>query len=104
MANLLGGLRLDETFTRTITGGTETILADALKSVVALSDGSGTVQTEYTYGPFGSITASETSSSSSLQFTGRDYDDTSLYYYRARYYKPEVGRFITEDPIEFAGG
>jgi RHS repeat-associated protein len=28
----------------------------------------------------------------------------SLYYMRARYYDPRVGRFISEDPIGFAGG
>jgi len=28
---------------------------------------------------------------------------TSLYYYRARYYDPNIGRFISEDPIRFAG-
>ena len=38
-------------------------------------------------------------------FTGREYDsETGLYYYRARYYDPTAGRFISEDPIGFAGG
>ncbi|MBI1912831.1 MAG: RHS repeat-associated core domain-containing protein, partial [Deltaproteobacteria bacterium] len=38
-------------------------------------------------------------------FTGREYDsETGLYYYRARYYDPEAGRFIGKDPIGFAGG
>jgi hypothetical protein len=27
-----------------------------------------------------------------------------LYYYRARYYDPKIGRFISEDPISFLGG
>lgn len=31
-------------------------------------------------------------------------DKTGLYYYRARYYEPKFGRFISEDPIRFAGG
>jgi len=38
-------------------------------------------------------------------FTGREFDsDTGLYYYRARYYDPKVGRFVTRDPIGFKGG
>jgi hypothetical protein len=30
--------------------------------------------------------------------------ETNLYYYRARYYDPFVGRFSSEDPIKFRGG
>ena len=30
--------------------------------------------------------------------------ETSLYYYRARYYDPTTGRFIREDPVSFMGG
>jgi RHS repeat-associated protein len=38
-------------------------------------------------------------------FTGREWDpETGFYYYRARYYDPKVGRFISEDPIGLAGG
>jgi RHS repeat-associated protein len=37
--------------------------------------------------------------------TGREWDsETGLYYYRARYYDPKIGRFISKDPIGFAGG
>jgi hypothetical protein len=31
-------------------------------------------------------------------------EGNGLFYMRARYYDPEVGRFITKDPIGFAGG
>ena len=32
-------------------------------------------------------------------YTGREYDEeTGLYYYRARYYSPSIGRFLQEDP------
>ena len=30
--------------------------------------------------------------------------ETGMYFYRARYYDPKVGRFVTKDPIGFAGG
>jgi RHS repeat-associated protein len=30
--------------------------------------------------------------------------ETDLHYYRARYYDPIVGRFLSEDPIRFSGG
>jgi RHS repeat-associated protein len=36
--------------------------------------------------------------------SGRESDSTGLYYYRARYYYPVVQRFLSEDPIGFAGG
>jgi RHS repeat-associated protein len=38
-------------------------------------------------------------------FTGREWDaETGLYYYRARYYDPRLGRFISQDPIGLVGG
>jgi RHS repeat-associated protein len=41
----------------------------------------------------------------SFRYTGREFDtETGLYYYRARYYDPEMGRFLSEDPIRFGAG
>jgi RHS repeat-associated protein len=38
-------------------------------------------------------------------YTGREPDTaTGLIYYRARWYDPRIGRFISEDPIGFAAG
>ena len=55
------------------------------------------------YDSFGRPTNS--SFSSRYQFTGREYDSfTGLQYSRARFYDPQIGRFISEDPIGFAGG
>ena len=103
-ANILPGLGVDEWVTRTDSAGTRHFLTDILGSTVALADGSGAVQTEYTYEPFGKTTASGTSSVNGFQFTGREIDGTGLSYYRARYYDPERQRFASEDPIGFDGG
>src|SRR5206468_7989624 len=35
---------------------------------------------------------------------GRENDGTGVYYYGARYYHPQLQRFISEDPIGFLGG
>ncbi|MGH9995284.1 MAG: RHS repeat-associated core domain-containing protein, partial [Nitrososphaeraceae archaeon] len=57
-------------------------------------------QTTYTFEAFGK-TAITGTSTSVLQYTGRENDRTGLYYYRARYYAPLLSRFISEDPIRF---
>jgi len=103
-ANLVTGLGVDETLMRTDAGGTGTLLIDALGSALALADASGTVQTQYTFDPFGATTSSGASSSNPFQFTGRENDGSGLYFYRARFYGPAVQRFVSEDPIEFLGG
>ncbi len=103
-ANLLTGLDIDEFFTRTDGVGVRALLSDALGSTVALGDGTGTLQTQYTYEPFGFVSQTGAASTSSYKFTGREDDGTGLMYYRARYYQPRLQRFISEDPIGFGGG
>jgi RHS repeat-associated protein len=103
-ANLLTGLGPDETFTRALSGGTSTLLADALGSTVALANGSGTIQTEYAYQPFGAPATTGTSNTNSQQFTGREDDGTGLVFYHARYLNPATSRFISEDPLDFDDG
>jgi len=41
---------------------------------------------------------------SPFHFTGRENDGTGLYYYRARYYDPTQGRFVSDDPIGLTPG
>jgi RHS repeat-associated protein len=102
-ANLLMG-GIDETFMRTDAGGASTLLADALGTTLALADTSGTVQTQYTFDPFGGTTMSGAPSTNSAQFVGRESDATGLYAYRTRYYSPALLRFIAEDPAGLVGG
>ena len=84
----------------TVTGGTPTyLLADHLGSIVQATDASAAVTLTRRYDPYGKLLAGD--STAGYAFTGREWDpETSLYYYRARYYDPVVGRFISEDPIE----
>ncbi len=78
--------------------------ADALGSVVALSDTSGSLAETYAYSPFGKPDNTSTLGNPYL-FTGRRIDaESGLYYYRARHYDPEDGRFVQPDPIGFEGG
>lgn len=105
LANMLTGLGRDDFFTRTDVGAgaTSSFLTDPLGSVLALADSAGTIQTEYTYEPFGRSTVTGASNTNPFQYTGRENDGTGLYYYRARYYQPGLQRFISEDPILSAG-
>ena len=53
-ANLLTGLNIDEFFTRTASGTTSTLLADALGSKIGLGTANGgPIATRHTYEPFG---------------------------------------------------
>lgn len=79
---------------------------DALGSVNFVTDQNGTAVAEYSYDSFGTPTKTRLGSQPQpFSYTGREYDtDAALYYYRARYYDPTVGRFIQKDPIGLAGG
>jgi len=102
-ANLLTG-GVDEYFQRTDLAGARSFLTDALGSTLALSDSTGTLQTQYTFEPFGNTSTTGAATTNSFAYAGRELDATGLYFYRARYYSPTLQRFISEDPIGFSGG
>jgi RHS repeat-associated protein len=101
--NRLTGLGLDVNFARTRNGVTESYLSDALGSTLELRDAAQNQTVEYSYDPYGGTTSSA-ASTNGIKYTGREQDLEDLYYYRNRYYKPSVGRFVSEDPIGLAGG
>jgi RHS repeat-associated protein len=84
---------------------------DGLGSVVALSDENSDIVERYEYDVFGEPTIwdadMQTSYSQSQYdnpylFTARRLDsETGLYYYRARMYNPQIGRFLQTDPIGY---
>ncbi len=88
------------------TGTTLWALPDHLGSVRDVVDDSGVTQNHIVYDAFGNI-ISQTNSSVIFKFgyTGREFDaESGLQYNRARYIDTFTGRFISEDPIGFAGG
>src|SRR6185503_16194443 len=95
---------LDEIFARTDSSGAWSPLRDGLGSSLSLTDATGMTQTDYAYGAFGRSASSGSGNNNSAQYTGRENDLTGLQYNRARYYSSTLHRFISEDPIGFAGG
>jgi len=78
--------------------------ADGLGSIIALSDKAGKVVQAYEYDSFGNLKDQMNRVKQPYTYTGREWDkETGLYYYRARYYDPMEGRFISKDPIGFKG-
>ena len=82
---------------------------DALGSVVALSKfdsgaGYASFVEKYSYSAFGETTVTLNGSTGNpYRFTGREYEpETGLYYYRARFYNPTIGRFLQTDPIGYS--
>ena len=80
---------------------------DGLGSTIAITDSSGNVVNKYSYDEYGKVLNQEEAIPNPFKYVGRfgvmD-EGNGLLYMRARFYDPEVGRFISKDPIGFAGG
>lgn len=88
---------------------------DALGNVRQLTDVNGIVQESYDYDPYGNVTIYNssltdiTSSGSGIKnpymYAGRRLDEESgVYHYRNRQYKPMIGRFLQRDPLGYVDG
>ncbi len=67
--------------------------------VVSLTNSSGQVVNTYTYDPYGNILSANETVENPYRYAGYRYDsETGLYYLQARYYKPDIYRFLTKDP------
>lgn len=80
---------------------------NAIGSTVAVTNQFQDVVNKYAYDPFGNVVNQSETMPQPFKFVGQYgvmTEPNGFYYMRARYYDPNVGRFISEDPIGFEGG
>ena len=78
------------------------LYGDERGSITAAANASGALLAAYTYGPFGEPNVL---TGVALRYTGQRLDpESGLSYYRARWYSPYMGRFLSPDPIGLDGG
>lgn len=102
--SLLTGLAVDELIASYKQGSQRVMLSDALGSILAETRPDGSTATSLAYSAYGETGSSGEAPSSSTAYTGREQDAANLYYYRARFYDPQLKRFLAEDPILLQGG
>ena len=81
---------------------------------MAIRDGAGAIVESYEYDAWGNVLAvrdgsgnplSESAFGNRFLFQGREYSwATGQYNFRARWYDPETGRWLSNDPIGISGG
>ena len=74
--------------------------SDIRGSTVALTEATGTVTGRVEYGPFGEISSQSGDTASPFLYVGQagvETDSNGLNYMRARYYNPQVRRFLQQD-------
>jgi len=78
---------------------------DGLGSITQMTDVSANTTGTYRYNSFGEIISQTGNLNQPFAFTATEFDpESGLYYYRARYYDPRAGRFLTKDPVGLASG
>lgn len=78
---------------------------DEQGNVIGLISQTGYVAATHDYTPFGEDYGGGSGVVNPYRFKGREWDaEAGLYFMRARYYEPKLGRFMSEDPVGLRGG
>ena len=88
------------------------ICQDGISSVLSVSDEGGNILQRYRYSAFGEQQVLDANFNPVAEaplipfaYTGREWEpEVGMYFYRARFYDPVLGRFISRDPIGLSGG
>lgn len=120
LATYTYGNYIDEVLTMDRGGQTYYYQHNAMWSVVAVTDSSANVVERYRYGAYGKVFITDGAGNpvpknswgtphsaigNPWMFTGRQLDEeTGLYFYRARYYDFDKGRFLQRDPLGYVDG
>jgi RHS repeat-associated protein len=105
LAKYVYGPKVDEVISQNREGSIFYYHSDALSSTRSLSNNGGEQVANYSYDSYGKIRNKSGDISNEYTFTGRQLDEEAgLYYYRARYYDPETGRFLQQDPLGYVDG
>ncbi|MBU5334084.1 hypothetical protein KQI61_17975 [Anaerocolumna aminovalerica] len=86
---------------KVVGGGEYYYLYNGHGDVIQIVDTNGKIVNNYQYDEWGNILECKETISNPFKYAGEIYDqETGLYYLRARYYDPSIGRFINEDSFE----
>jgi len=98
----LYGRRVDELYAQEQAGQTKWTLSDRVRSVRDTISNTATVLNHFVYDSFGDLKAHSSAVGATEDlFTGREFSTSPLLgYFRARYYSPDIGRFLSEDALE----
>ncbi len=95
------GPRLDDTFAVEVAGALRYVHRDAQNNVRMTTDANGAVVSTRRYGQFGRLLSSTGTIEVPLGYVGRPVDPTTgLIDLRARWYDPDLGRFLSRDPLK----
>jgi RHS repeat-associated protein len=96
---------VDEPLARTdvLAAQTDFLHVDGLGSITDTTTGTGQISPAYRYDSYGNPLVG--AAGSGYAFTGREWDpESGLLFYRHRYYDPNTGRFLSEDPLGISSG
>jgi len=89
-------------------------IKDQLGTILAMVDSTGNIIEKYEFDAFGKLLGvydengnvlTKSAIGNRYLFQGREYNyTTGLYYFRARYYNPITGTWLSKDPIGISGG